>query len=106
MNTSDARHRLLDLTLQARDIVQKLAEGQRATGEDRATMRELIREAREAAYDAGFPGDAAWRALLRAGMTVTNPQEEPDQETWTEILEGLAEGQDRLSLVTGMAVEN
>lgn len=105
MNTLDARHRLMELTNQAFSIVERLASGGAVTSQDRSAMREILQEAREVAYDAGHPGDAAWRSLLHASVYVTAPPGEVTDEFWSEVLENLSFGRETLALVTEAAAE-
>ncbi|HZT95497.1 MAG TPA: hypothetical protein VFB34_01545 [Chloroflexota bacterium] len=97
---------MLELALEVTEIVRRLSVAPSPTARDQTAMRELLGKAREAAYDAGFPADLAWRAILRATVTATAPHEVPTGETWLEILDSLQEGQDQLSLVTGGAQIN
>jgi hypothetical protein len=55
-------------------------------------MREILREAREVTYDAGYVGDAAWRALLRTNVYVTAPPSAADTVFWSDTLDDLREG--------------
>jgi hypothetical protein len=104
-NTFDARQRLIDLSTQAIEIVEGLASGKPITGQDRARMREILREAREVVYDAGYPGEQAWRAILRASVHVTTPSEDVDHSTWIDALDELRDGLEPLSLTGATSAE-
>lgn len=104
-NTFDARQRLIDLSTQAIEIIEGLASGNAITGQDRAKMREILREAREVVYDAGYPGEQAWRAILHASVHVTTPTEDVDHSRWTDALEELREGLEPLALTGTTSAE-
>ncbi len=104
-NTFDARQRLVDLSTHAIEIVEGLASGQPVTGHDRAAMREILREAREVVYDAGYPGEQAWRAILHVSVHVTTPSDDVDHSTWIDALQELREGLEPLSLTTTSTAE-
>lgn len=89
MNTMEARRRLGELTRQAVGVVQCLAQGDPVTSSTSIVMRDILREAREVTYDAGYPGDAAWRALLRTNVYITAPPTTVSNEFWSELLEDL-----------------
>jgi hypothetical protein len=104
-NTFDARQRLVDLTTQAIEILEGLALGNVITGQDRAAMRQILHEAREVVYDAGYPGEQAWRAILHASVHVTTPNEDINLSTWADALEELRESLEPLGLTSGSAAE-
>jgi len=97
MNTLEARRRLSELTARAIAIVELLAGGDPVTAANSIEMRDILREAREVAYDAGYVGDAAWRALLKTNVYVTAPPTTVEQEFWEDTLIDLREGLASLS---------
>lgn len=99
MNTVESRLRLRELTLRAIEIVRRLAIDGTVTAAETIEMREILRQAREVAYDAGYPGDAAWRALLRSNVYVTAPPADVTADFWTETLVELRAG---VASLTGM----
>lgn len=105
MNTIEARRRLAELTSETISIVMRLAAGGSISAADGVRMREVLAEARMIAYDAGYPGDAAWRALLRTSVYVSAPPTDVDREFWVDMLENLREGLAQLSHVTETGVE-
>ncbi|SRR5579884_282068 len=104
MNTTESRRRLAELTRQALRIVERLRPGEPATAADSVEMRDILREAREVAYDAGYPGDAAWRALLRTSVYI-NGTTVADEETWADAREALTDGLQALIAITETAAE-
>ena len=86
MNTIEARRRLAELTSRAITIVEALAQGDPVTSSNSIEMREILREAREVAYDAGYIGDPAWRALLKTNVYVTAPPTTADRTFWEDTL--------------------
>lgn len=103
MNTLEARERLLDLSWQALAIVDSLAAGNVAGGEERVRMREVLRAAREVVYDAGYPGEEAWRAILHVSVYVNAPPEEATIDLWEEAAQGLRAAAEPLELVTDLS---
>jgi hypothetical protein len=99
MNTLEARGRLAELTASAIEIVGRLAAGSPVTAANGIEMREILREARDIAYDAGYIGDAAWRALLKTNVYVTTPPTTVDMEFWGDILLDL---RDAWTMLTGL----
>lgn len=100
MNTLEARRRLAELADRAIRIVELLAMGDPVTAANSIEMREILREAREVAYDAGFVGDAAWRALLKTNVYITTPPATVEIEFWQETLEELQSALSALSAAT------
>lgn len=105
MNTIDARQRLVELSERTITIVEKLASGQAISSQDASDMRDILGDARAAAYDAGYPGDAAWRALLRTSVYIAAPPIDVEMEFWSEMLEDLEEGIRGLVSITETAAE-
>jgi hypothetical protein len=105
MNTLEARARLLELSQHALEIVERLAAGSTVTAADRGRMREILRDAREVVYDAGYPGEFAWRAILRASVHTNAPPGETTQEFWQEIAQELRDGMEPLGLVSNGSFE-
>jgi hypothetical protein len=103
MNTLEARQRLAELTTQAIQIVEALALGAPVSSANSIEIREILREAREIAYDAGYPGDPAWRALLRTNVYITTPPADVDQDFWSDSLFDLQAGLESLNGVTQTA---
>jgi hypothetical protein len=91
MNTIEARRRLGELTARAIEIVQYLADGDPVSASNSIEIRDILREAREVAYDAGYPGDAAWRALLRTNVYITAPPTTVDGQFWADTIQDLRE---------------
>ena len=105
MNTLEARRRLAELTARAIDIVRYLADGDPVTAANSIEMREILREARDVAYDAGFIGDPAWRALLKTNVYVTTPPNSVDLQFWADILADLQEAWSTLTGLNDSEVE-
>jgi|SRR5579872_6844290 len=99
MNTIEARRRLAELTERAIAIVEYLSTGDPVTASNSIEMREILREAREVAYDAGYVGDSAWRALLKTNVYVTTPPTTVDAGFWEDTLSDLRAG---LATLTGI----
>lgn len=97
MTTVEARRRLAELTSQAFTIVEALAQGDPVTSSNSIEMREILREAREVAYDAGYIGDPAWRALLKTNVYVTAPPTTTDRAFWEDTLTDLQEARESLT---------
>lgn len=103
MNTLEARRRLAELTAQAIGIVECLANGDPVTAANSIEMREILREAREVAYDAGYSGDTAWRALLKSNVYVTAPPSTVERDFWDDTIADLRDGLRSLTGVTETA---
>lgn len=100
MNTLEARRRLAELVRLAIAIVECLVAGDPVSASNSIEMRDILRDAREVTYDAGYPGDAAWRALLHTNVYITAPPTTVAQDFWKEALEELREGLQSLTAVT------
>lgn len=105
MNTIEARLRLAELTNRSIGIVEGLARGDRVSSANSIEIRDILREAREIAYDAGYPGDAAWRAILKTNVYITAPPTPVDATFWLETLEDLREGLTALGQGPNLEVE-
>lgn len=105
MNTIEARRRLGELTTRAIEIVEYLAQGDPVSASNSIEIREILREAREIAYDAGYPGDAAWRAMLRTNVYITTPPTAVDNSFWSETLDDLREAITTLGYGPSVEVE-
>jgi hypothetical protein len=99
MNTIESRRRLAELSARAIEILEPLAAGAALSSASSLTMREILNEARESVYDAGYPGDAAGRAILHASVYITTPQDDIDAEFWQEAILDLRIGIDGLGVV-------
>lgn len=105
MNTIEARRRLGELTTRTIEIVEYLAQGDPVSAANSIEIRDILREAREIAYDAGYPGDAAWRSLLRTNVYITAPPSPVDSNFWSETLDDLREALATLGYGPNVEVE-
>lgn len=102
MNTTEARFYMRDIGNQALEAVERHVKGEPATTEERLLLRRLTSEARESLTDAGYPAEAVWRGIQRAGIGVETLSGEPDRFYWENVADDLRAGLETLnSLLSG-----
>jgi hypothetical protein len=84
MDTYEARTRMLEMAEPALEIVERLERGESPSPDDRRTLRQLLLEARSTLADAGYPGEAVWRALQRASMAMETSFDQSDPLVWQD----------------------
>jgi hypothetical protein len=97
MNTYEARTYMRDIAREALEIVERPSSGTMPTFANRRRLHEMVTEARGVLGDAGFPGEAVWRAVQRASIAVDTSGEEPDTDYWRLLEEELQAGLDTLN---------
>lgn len=87
----------------ALDVVERIVRGQMPSRGDRSELRHFVSDARSVLPDAGYPGEAAWRALQRASIGVETLGETPDRAYWSDVEGDLRGAVDTLSSLVGVA---
>jgi hypothetical protein len=92
-----------DLAQAALTIVERREESVALNREDRSQMREMASEARSVLADAGYPGEASWRAIQRASIGLDTAFDEPDRSYWQDLGEELRSAISALDNLVGVS---
>jgi hypothetical protein len=85
MDTYEARSKMCDVAAMALATVRRIQEGPAPSYADASELRELLQQARTLLSDAGYPGEAVWRALQRASMGIDTHFDHADAGFWDDI---------------------
>jgi hypothetical protein len=102
MDTYEARLRMRDLAHDALDVVERRQAGASAGREDRSDLRQMATESRSLLGDAGYPGEATWRAIQRASIGLETAFEEPDRSYWEDLADELRQAIETLDNLIGV----
>ena|SRR5947209_2123635 len=103
MDTYEARITMRDLAHDALDVVTRRESGVATNREDRAQIRQMASEARSLLGDAGYPGEAAWRAIQRASIGLETAFDEPDRTYWEDLATDLRDAIETLDSLVGVS---
>jgi hypothetical protein len=103
MDTYEARLKMRDLAQDALVIVERREASVVLNREDRTHLREMAMEARSVLSDAGYPGEASWRAIQRASIGLDTAFDEPDRSFWQDVLEELRSAISTLDNLVGVS---
>jgi hypothetical protein len=92
MDTYEARTRMCDIGRGALTIALELSSGAAPTTADKANLRRMLLEARSLLADAGYPGEAVWRALHRSSIGADTTLDQPDASYWQDVAGSLEAG--------------
>ncbi len=66
-------------------VVERLVRGVAPSPDERGQLRRFVSDARSLLPDAGYPGEAAWRALQRASIGIDTLGDVPDRSYWADV---------------------
>jgi hypothetical protein len=91
MDTNEARRRMRDLAREALNTLENDAADAGPRGEAGYRLRAMEQEARVLLADAGYPGEAVWRALQRASQASQSDaqSDSPDSDALVDLREAL-----------------
>ena len=101
MNTLEARLQLKDLAQQGLELTRQIVARNGVEPDVRVLLRSLALEAREALADAGYPGEATWRALQRASMGAETATGDLDLVFWMTLSDDFASAIEVLDSLLG-----
>jgi hypothetical protein len=99
MDTYEARMVMRDIARESLEIVERMVSSHSPAYAERRRLRELSNEARQALADAGYPGEAVWRAVQRASIAIETSGEQADPVFWNEVSRDLESGVDTLDML-------
>jgi len=105
MNTLEARIQLRDVAQRGLELTRQIVARNRVEPDARTGLRALALEAREALVDAGYPGEATWRALQRASIGAETSNGDLDANFWSALSDDLASAIETLDSLLGPSRE-
>ncbi|GAC1508507.1 MAG: hypothetical protein NVS2B16_05450 [Chloroflexota bacterium] len=105
MNTNEARIHMRDLALGGVEAIRVIVEIRKINFDQRNALREYAASARSALSDAGFPGEATWRALQRAAIGLDTGGPSIDPAFWQSVQSELEEAVTALDSLLGGNVQ-
>jgi hypothetical protein len=92
MNTQEARRDMRALATEGLAIVNGIRESRAVSSDGRNQLRRMAAEARALLSEAGYPGEAVWRGLRRAGIGVETNLDSFDAAYWQDVTDELEHG--------------
>ncbi|MGH2442423.1 MAG: hypothetical protein ACRDFX_04600 [Chloroflexota bacterium] len=106
MDTLEARVQMYALTLRGREVLEGFLAGSLTSREAADQFRRIVGEARPVLTDAGYPAEAAWRALQSASAGFDAYIDPFDASFWSDTQRELQEAEENLErLVSARAGE-
>ena len=103
MDTFEARHQMRELARRGLALVEGFVRDGSPTPESSSALRAIAADARALVPDAGFPAEAAWRALAHAANALVAMEPDPEGLGWLEIVDELRVAVDGLDSLLGSA---
>lgn len=105
MNTLEARIHMRELARDGLERVRTIVATNEITIDDRDVLRRLSVSARTVLADAGYPGEASWRALQRAAIGLDTGGPSLDLAYWQSLESDLVEAMETLDVLLGANVQ-